>query len=94
MGETCQNDAFELVRGDETILVVVKILEALPQTFALQTLHQLSKLIVAENMGSIALSEVEFDPIAVGGMSDLALCRSPQFLPVKVERNTVGSNVL
>jgi hypothetical protein len=83
-----------LVRGDETILVLVKILEALPQTFALQTLHQLSKLIVCEDMGSIALSEVEFDPIAVGGMSDLALYQFAHFLPVEVERNTVRPNVL
>ena len=43
---TYHNNALELVRANETILVLVKVLERLTESFALQALHHLGELAV------------------------------------------------
>ena len=43
---TNHNDPFELVRADESILIIVEVLERLAEAFALQALHKLGKLVI------------------------------------------------
>jgi hypothetical protein len=53
---TDEDDAFELIWSNETVLVRVQVLEGLSETFALQTLHQLGKLVVYPDLGKLGLS--------------------------------------
>jgi len=46
--EAHKNNPFELVRPDDTLLILIKVTERLTQPFALQALHELRKLIVCE----------------------------------------------
>lgn len=43
---TDEDDALELVRSNEAILVLVEVLEGLAETFALQTLHHLREFAI------------------------------------------------
>jgi hypothetical protein len=46
--EAHKNNPFELVRPNDTFLVLIEVTERLTQPFALQALHELRKLIVCE----------------------------------------------
>jgi hypothetical protein len=43
-----ENDPFELLGADKSILVRVQVLEGLADSFALKTFHQLGKLVVCD----------------------------------------------
>ena len=45
---TYEDNALELVRADEAVLVLVKIMECLSKSLPLKTLHELREFIVCE----------------------------------------------
>ena len=47
-GDTYKDNALELFRSNETVLVIVEVSEGLSETFALQTFHELRELAVCK----------------------------------------------
>ena len=59
------HDLLEFRRGDESIVIGIKVSEGLSHSFSPETFEELGEFLETDNMVTASLPQVQFDPVAV-----------------------------
>lgn len=65
MSSDLDHDLLEFRRGDESIVIGIKVSEGLSDSFSPETFEELGEFLEPDNMVTTPLTQVQFDPVAV-----------------------------
>jgi len=65
MTSNLYHDLLEFRRGDESIIIGIKVSEGLSDSFASETFEELGEFLETDNVVTTPFTQVQLDPIAV-----------------------------
>ena len=65
MPSDLDHDLLEFRRGDESIIIGIKVSEGLSDSFSSETFEELGEFLETDNMVTTPFTQVQLDPIAV-----------------------------
>lgn len=65
MPSDLDHDLLKFRRGDESIVIGIKVSEGLSDSFSPETFEELGEFLETDNMVTASLPQVQFDPVAV-----------------------------